>query len=179
MIGIAVGIFCLRLVDVPISTVRTIFTIRGYRLVSFCLGIVESGVWIFAISRVMQYTHSAYGMVGWSLGFSTGTVVGITIEKWIGSGTLLIRVISRMHGPQLKEHLHQAGFGVTSVQGRGREGEVLILFVVSPRRRENEVLAEIIKIDADAFITIEPVSRALGGFPIGPPLPGMTPTMKR
>src|SRR4051794_8082230 len=52
---VALGIFGLRIGDVSIGTVRTIFTIRGYRLISFCLGVVESGIWIFAISRVMKY----------------------------------------------------------------------------------------------------------------------------
>ena len=160
-------IFALRLVDVPISTVRTIFTIRGYRSVSFALGAVESGIWIFAISRVMHYVNeSPLCMAGWALGFATGTVVGISIEKWIGSGTVLVRCISRHHAIRLKEHLHTEGFGVTAVQGSGFEGNVRILFIVAPRRREGDVLGEVRKVDPEAFITIEPVSRAIGGFPV-------------
>ena len=165
-VGVGLAVFALRLCDVPISTVRTIFTIRGYRLVSFCLGIIESAIWIFAISRVMKYLNDPWAMIGWSLGFASGTVLGISIEKWIGSGTVLVRCISRSHAIRLKEHLHSEGFGVTVVQGIGFEGTVLVLFIVAPRKRENEVLSEIRQIDPEAFITIEPVSRAIGGFPV-------------
>ena len=166
---IAFGIFALRICDVSIGTVRTIFTIRGYKLVSFCLGVVESAIWIFAISRVMKYIsggENVLNIIGWAVGFATGTVTGITLEKWIGSGTILVRVISRNHAIRLKEHLHSEKFGVTSVQGQGYGGTVLVLFVVAPRRRENDVLVAIRHVDPDAFITVEPVNRAYGGFPV-------------
>ena len=166
---VALGIFSLRICDVSIGTVRTLFTIRGYRMVSFGMGTIESGIWIFAISRVMVYVNEggALNIIGWALGFATGTVVGITLEQWIGSGTNLVRVISRNHAIRLKEHLHSEGFGLTTVQGQGYGGSVLILFVVAPRRREKDVLNAITHVDPEAFITVEPVSRAIGGFPIG------------
>ena len=166
---IALGIFALRICDVSIGTVRTIFTIRGHRLVSFCLGVVESAIWIFAISRVMKYISGGESMLnifGWAFGFATGTVTGITLERWIGSGTVLVRVISKNHAIRLKEHLHSEHFGVTAVQGQGYEGNVLVMFVVAPRRREHDVLIAIRHVDPDAFITVEPVNQAYGGFPV-------------
>jgi uncharacterized protein YebE (UPF0316 family) len=166
---VALGICGLRICDVSIGTVRTIFTIRGYRLVSFILGTVESAIWIFAISRVMKYIgqgENPLNIAGWAFGFATGTVVGISLEKWIGSGTILVRCISKNHAIRLKEHLHSEGYGVTAVQGSGFAGNVLIMFIVAPRKAESDVLNEVRKIDPDAFITIEPVSRAIGGFPL-------------
>jgi uncharacterized membrane-anchored protein YitT (DUF2179 family) len=76
-----------------------------------------------------------------------------------------VRIISRSHAIRLKELLHSEGFGVTAIQGQGYEGNVLVLFVVSPRKRSNDVLADVRRIDPDAFLTIEPVSHAIGGFP--------------
>jgi uncharacterized protein YebE (UPF0316 family) len=46
---IALGILALRICDVSVGTVRVIYTIRGQRFVSACLGTLESGIWIFAI----------------------------------------------------------------------------------------------------------------------------------
>ncbi|CAN5479497.1 DUF2179 domain-containing protein [soil metagenome] len=179
--AIAFGIFALRICDVSIGTVRTIFTIRGYRLVSFCLGAIESAIWIFAISRVMKYISGGenfMNILGWAFGFATGTVTGITIERWIGSGTVLVRVISKNHAIRLKEHLHSEKFGVTAVQGQGYEGNVLVIFVVAPRRREGDVLTAIKHVDPDAFTTVEPVSRAYGGFPVTAVSPAPT-SMKK
>src|SRR5204863_6792648 len=117
--------------------------------------------------------ESAMNIVGWSLGFATGTVTGISLERWIGSGTVLVRVISRNHAIRLKEHLHSEGYGVTAVQGTGYGGNVLVMFVVAPRRREGDVLGAIRHVDPEAFITVEPVSRAFGGFPVSA-IPGGT-----
>jgi len=166
---IAVGIFFLRICDVSIGTVRTIFTIRGYKMVSFCLGVIESAIWIFAISRVMKYIaggENVLNIFGWAFGFATGTVTGITLERWIGSGTVLVRVISRNHAIRLKEYLHSERYGVTAVQGQGYEGNVLVMFVVAPRLREHDVLVAVRHVDPDAFITVEPVNQAYGGFPV-------------
>jgi uncharacterized protein YebE (UPF0316 family) len=60
--------------------------------------------------------------------------------------------------------LRQMGFGVTAVQGEGRDGSVLILFVVAPRRRGKEVVRAVEKIDPEAFVTVEPISHALRGY---------------
>jgi len=47
--------------------------------------------------------------------------------------------------------------------GEGRDGEVMILFIVAPRRKGNAAIGVIQAVDSDAFITVEPVSRAIGG----------------
>ncbi len=163
-------IFCLRIGDCSIGTVRVIYTIRGYRLVSFCLGFVESVIWIVAISQVMQYLsepqlkYRIFNIVGWALGFAAGTVSGITLDKWIAAGWVLTRFISLDHSGKIIDALRSAGFGVTSLHGDGKDGPVEVLFVVSPRKRAQQVLKLVREIDPNAFTTVEPVSSASGGF---------------
>jgi len=169
---IALGIFALRIGDVSIGTVRVIFTIKGYRLLSALLGVVESGVWIFAISRVMKYVDSPISMIGWALGFAAGTVIGISLEKWIGTGSVIVRIISRNHVIRLKELLASEGFGVTAIAGQGVGGDVLVLFVVTPRKRERQLIEMTRQIDQEAFITVESVNSTFGGFaPSSPVFP--------
>jgi uncharacterized protein YebE (UPF0316 family) len=160
----AMLIFLLRIIDVSIGTVRVIYTIRGQKLVSATLGAIESGIWIFAISRAFKYVDNPMSMVGWALGFATGTFVGIALEQWIGTGSVLVRVISRSHAIRLRELLHSSGFGVTAVQGQGRDGNVLVIFVVTPRKRGKELISMIQQIDPEAFVTLEPVAQAIGGY---------------
>ena len=167
---IALLIFCLRLVDVSIGTVRVIYTIRGNRLTSMVLGVIESGVWIFAISRAFAHVDHPASMVGWACGFGAGVALGITLEQWIATGWILMRVISHDRATDLRDALRADGYGVTAVPGEGRSGSVLVLFVVAQRRRAKEMLRVVRQIDCDAFITIEPISQALGGY-----LPGVAP----
>jgi uncharacterized protein YebE (UPF0316 family) len=163
-IAIGLLVFVLRVTDVSIGTLRVLYTVRGRRVLAACLGAMEAGVFIFAISRVFKHVDSPLAMAGYALGFAAGTALGITMEKWIGSGYILARIISLEKWADLLEALRQAGFGVTKFSGEGRGGPVLMLFVVAQRRRGSRLLELIRAADPAAFVTVENVSEALGGY---------------
>jgi uncharacterized protein YebE (UPF0316 family) len=160
----ALLIFCLRVTDVSIGTVRVLYAQRGLRLAATALGLVESGVFILAISRIMKDVDKPLNMLAYAAGFATGNFVGITIERWIASGTILARFIARDHMSELMTALREHGFGATTVNGAGREAEVRIFFVVAPRRRERELLQLVQRVDPDAFVTVDAVDHATGGY---------------
>lgn len=162
-LGAALLIFILRIADVAIGTMRVMYVVRGQRLMAGTLALLESLIFIFAISRVFQNLNTAK-MLGYAAGFGVGTLVGITIENWIASGFILVRIISREKSAQMRDRLRECGFGVTVVHGEGREGNVMILFIVAPRRRGKEILPLINQVDDSAFVTIESINRAIGGY---------------
>jgi uncharacterized protein YebE (UPF0316 family) len=160
----ALMILCLRIGDVSLGTMRSIFVFRGHRWIAAGLGAVEAGIFIFAISRVLASAREdPVRMVGYALGFAAGTLLGVTVERWIATGTILVRVISPRHAVRLRAMLINEGFGVTAVGGEGKDGEVTILFIVAPRRRGKVVIRLVRELDPGAFMTIEPVSQAIGG----------------
>lgn len=158
----ALLIFALRVCDVSIGTLRTLFTVRGRKYVSASLALAESAIFIFALSRVMKDVNNPIKMIAYALGFATGNFCGITIERWIGLGTIMARIVAK--NPVLLVGLREQGFGVTVIQGEGREGEVAVLFVVAPRRREKELLNLTEQLDPNAFVTLDAVNHALGGY---------------
>lgn len=172
---IALLIFLMRIADVSIGTVRTIYTIRGKRGVAMMLGIVESAIWILAIGKaVALMQHNRWAMVGWACGYGAGTFVGITVERWLAAGHILMRVISVGKACELRDALLDDDIGVTLLPGEGRNGEVSVLFVVAPRRRNRELLDRVQKIDPHAFITLDPITTAIGGYmPVAAPASSM------
>src|SRR5688572_3585273 len=145
---IALLIFAMRIADVSIGTIRTIYTIRGQRGVAMCLGILESGIWILAISKAVELMReNPLAMVGWAFGFGAGTYVGITVEKWLAAGTILMRVISLEKACPLRDALLAENVGVTRLMGEGRNGEVNVLFVIAARRRTKDLLEKVQCID--------------------------------
>jgi uncharacterized protein YebE (UPF0316 family) len=163
-------VFCLRVCDVSIGTLRMLYAVRGRRFTAAALGLVESSVFIVAISRVMKEVGNWATMAGYACGFSGGIIVGITIERWIGSGWVLARIISRTKSKELLAALCAADFGVTALEGKGRELEVMVLLVVVRRRRGRQMLELVNEIDPEAFVTTESVQIASGGYL--PMLPG-------
>src|SRR5688500_4438077 len=172
---IALLIFLMRIADVSLGTIRTIYTIRGHRGVAMCLGILESGIWILAISKAMALMqHNPWAMLGWAFGFGAGSFVGITVEQWLAAGHILVRVISVEKACELRDALLCDDVGVTRLPGEGRNGEVNVLFVVAPRRRGDELIEKVQSIDPNAFITIDPINKAIGGYmPLSAPAASM------
>ena len=161
----ALLIFSLRIVDVSIGTLRVMYMVRGERAKTVPLAFVESAVWVFAISRIFKHFDNPLNMLAFAGGYAAGTMVGMTLERWIATGQILVRVISdKADRDELVGAIRGAGFGVTVLTGQGREGEQAILFVVALRRRGRELLDLIRLHDDDAFVTVDPVSKAIGGY---------------
>jgi len=159
----ALLVFALRLLDVPLSTIRMLYMVRGQRGASAALAFFESLIWLFAITRVFSHLSSPAQYVGWAAGFAAGTALGMAVEGWLAPGYVLLRVITRDPAGELLEKLRAAGYGVTRVDGEGREGPVALLFVVAPRRRLRELLALVESVRPEAFVTVEHTHRARGG----------------
>ena len=160
----ALLIFCLRIVDVSVGTLRVMYMVRGDRRKAVPLAFFESLIWVFAISRIMREVDNVANMLAFAAGFAAGTMVGMTLERWIASGFVLLRVISDVGKDKLAGEVRSAGFGVTVVVGEGREGEQDILFIVALRRRAQELLDLIRRVDDGAFVTVDPVNKAMGGY---------------
>ncbi len=159
----ALFIFLARIGDVSVGTLRVVHTVRGNRWIAAALALVEAGIWIVAVRQVFNQLDNYWNVVGYAAGFSTGTFVGITLERWIASGWIIARIISRDAPEVIRNTLLQHNFGATTVRGEGRDGDVLILFVVAPRRRGRQLLDIVRVADPDAFVTVDPVSSATGG----------------
>jgi len=170
----AVLVFCLRITDVSIGTLRMIETVRGRRVLAALLGFVEALIFIAAISTVLTGPMNGTQMVGYAAGFACGTLLGISIERWMARGHLLLRVISREHAGEVVARLWDAGFAVTVVEGEGRDGPRRILFMVIPRRKYYRVMDIIEQVDAEAFVLSESVSHVVRAY-----VPQVTPATFR
>jgi uncharacterized protein YebE (UPF0316 family) len=148
-------IFCLRICDVSVATLRLLSAVRGQKLVAAGLGFVEVLIWIVAVGTVIRNLTSPLLVLGYAAGFSAGTYVGMTIEEKLAMGVAEVRIISRLLGVELAESLRQMGFGVTEIMGQGREGRVEILSAVVPRRAVRGVLDEVERRDPAAFVVVE------------------------
>ncbi len=167
----ALIVFTLRICDVSIGTMRVMFTVRGSRLPAMTLGFLEATIWLLAVRQIFDHLDNWWNILGYGGGFAMGTFVGITIEQWIAPGWVILRVISREHSADIRQRLHDNNFGVTSVHGEGRSGKYDILFVVASRRRANVAMEHIRQVDEEAFVTVNPVTPARGGY-----LPHVAPT---
>ncbi|HSK19607.1 MAG TPA: DUF2179 domain-containing protein [Longimicrobiales bacterium] len=148
-------IFCLRIVDVSMSTIRILLAVRGYKVVVPIIGFFEVLVWVFAVGNAIRFLDSGWHLLGYAGGFATGNIVGLIIEEKLAIGYATIRVVSTHAGVEMADALRNIGFGVTEFGGQGRDGRVEIVYTVCTRRSVPRVLDEVERWDRHAFITVE------------------------
>lgn len=148
-------IFLARVCDVSIGTVRIIFISRSRKFLAPLLGFFEVSIWLLAISQIMQNMDNAICFIAYAFGFAMGNFIGILIEEKLAIGTLIVRIILTGSGSELKERLYAEGFGVTSLDARGKNGEVEMLFSIIKRRDLSKIVQIIEHCESNAFYSVE------------------------
>jgi len=166
-VGLPILIFIARVFDVTLGTMRIIFTSRGMRNLAPVLGFIETFIWIVAVSSIVKHAQNVVAFIGYAGGFATGTYVGMLIENKLAVGTLTVRAIIRRDPRELIETLHNAGFGVTAVDGHGSSGDVRIIYSTVKRADLPAIIDIFHRTLPGAFLSVEEVrSTEQGVFPV-------------
>jgi uncharacterized protein YebE (UPF0316 family) len=154
---IPILIFCARIIDVTLGTIRIIFVSKGMSYIAPVLGFFEVLIWLLAIGQIMQHLTHVVNYIAYAAGFATGNFVGIYIENKLSVGNLVFRIITDHNAPELINALKDSRFGVTYIEGHGIFGPVQVLFTIVRRRDLNAVVKIIREKVPDAFYSIEDV----------------------
>ncbi len=162
--AIALMIFGLRVTDMSLDTLRMLFVMRGRKGIAWTLGFFEAGIYIVAITRVLSNLNNPLTILGYAAGFATGNVVGILIEERLAIGHIQMSIVSSARGAALAEALREAGFAVTEVSARGKDGMVHMLNASVLRKDVPNVERVVHEVDAEAFVTSADVRPVRHGF---------------
>ena len=151
----ALSIFFLRIADVSIGTLRIGFLVRGRPGIAGSLSFVESLVWLAAAAQVLANLDSPVKFVAYAGGYATGTMLGVSIERWIAVGDVMMRIVAPVGSPSAAGALREAGYVVTEMNAEGRDGQVRVSFSVLPRRKVSNVLHIVERANPQAFVSFE------------------------
>jgi len=157
-------IFFARVVDVSIGTFRIILVSRGYRNIAPFFGFFEVLIWITALGQIFKNLNGFYSYIFYAAGFATGTFVGMKLESIISFGYQSLRIITTEKVTALPLTLREEGYGITTVNGRGMKGDVMLIYTTVPRSKVNHVLEIVEELEPHSFITIEDVRSFKSGF---------------
>jgi len=151
----ALIIFSLRLADQSLGTMRALLVSKNKPIYAALIGLVESAIWIVAISQVIKDIDDPVLIGAYAAGFAAGTILGTYIERIVGVGNIVVRVFTPINSPSVAETLRDNGHGVTVIDGEGKDGPVKIYLCVIPRRKLKSVLNMIEEINPNSFITTD------------------------
>jgi len=84
-----------RICDVTIGTFRIILVSRGERLYASLAGFVEVFIWVVAVSQVLTNFGGLINYIAYAAGFAIGNYIGITLERRLAMGMVVMRVITK------------------------------------------------------------------------------------
>lgn len=157
---LAVLVFLSRVMDVSIGTIRTLATVQGRMVLAFILGLFEVTIWLLVIATVVNTVLDRPWLLAfYALGFSTGNVMGIMLERKLALGYSILRIFAIRDAEQLTQLLRDNGFRVTQFQGEGARGPVSELHIVCERKKLGKALNLVQEIDPEIFYVCETPTR--------------------
>jgi uncharacterized protein YebE (UPF0316 family) len=151
-----VMIFCARIMDVSLDTIRIVMVAKGERRIAPLLGFFEILIWLIAISTIMKHLDNWMCYVFYAGGFATGNYIGIRIEEKLAVGVVQLQIITSKLSNELITALKHGGYGFTHhiAEGGASSKSVNVIYSIVSRNDLEKVVSIIREINPDAFYSI-------------------------
>lgn len=165
MFILCLKIFFVRILDVSLGTIRTMFVVKGKKLISSMIGFFEILVWFLVVKEALQTeSNSIFIAISYSLGFATGNYIGALLSDKLITGNVSVQVFTNNNN--LEKILREHGYGVSSVVYTGYEEEAHkhMLFINVDKKMEKALRELIKKNDKEAFIIVNETKYVENGY---------------
>lgn len=159
---ICLKIFFARILDVSISTIRTVYVLKGKTVIVAILAFIEITIWFFVAREALNIEPMRLWIVlAYSGGYTTGTIIGTFISKKYIRGNLGMQVISKNINNKDIDIIKKAGFGISSINMN--ENKIMLILEID-KKRLDECHNLIYSLDKDAFIIVNETKYVFNGF---------------
>lgn len=157
-------IFIINVVYVSMFTIRMILTLKGRRYIAALVSTVEVVVYVVGLGLVLDNLNEIQNLVAYALGYGLGVIVGSMIEEKLALGYIVVNLTSSNPDIEFTQKIREKGYGVTSWNSYGMEGDRLSMQILTPRKYELALYKLIQDIDPKAFIISYEPKQIHGGF---------------
>lgn len=157
-------ILAINIVYVSLSTVRMILTLKGQKYIAATIGTFEIMLYTIGLGLVLDNLDRIENLIAYGIGYGIGVIVGSKIEERLALGYISVNVISTDPDLNFTKTLREKGFGVTSWEAYGMDGDRLAMQILTPRKYEASLYKMIKQIDPKAFVISYEPKNINGGF---------------
>lgn len=151
MLILCFKIFLSRILDVSLSSVRTMFVVKCNKIMASLIAFVEIFIWFYAAKEALvSNSTSLCIVVSYALGYATGTFIGTLINEKFISGIYSLKVSLKGVNEKMIKKLNSICLDVVSLKGEGKN----ILFLEVDKKNYKELVNNIYMIDKYASIVI-------------------------
>lgn len=166
MFFLCIKIFLVRIIDVSLGTIRTIFSVKGQNLIASIIGFVEITVWFLIVREALSTDSNGFWVtMAYAGGFSAGTYIGGILSNTFINGNLGVQIITENKNTNLITKLRKEGYAVSviDVKGQNEQGKYLLFLQITNKNFEH--LESVVKsVDDKAFIVVNETKMVQNGY---------------
>lgn len=162
---LCIKIFCARIVDVSLGTVRTIFTVKSQDFLAALVGFIEICIWFTIVREALNTGEtSVWIMVSYAGGYAAGTFLGGKLSSKLIKTNFTVQVITE--NSSLASMLRKEGYAVTMLNAQGQEldKDKYMLYIEIKNKSFSKLRNFIKKNDSKAFIVVNETKYVQNGF---------------
>ena len=167
LLYLCIKIFCGRLVDVSLSTLQTMFLVKGKRKLATIFGFIDVFVWFLVVKEALNTNiQSIWIAFAYAGGFAAGTYLGSIISKLVIKGTVSVQVITKNKHNSVTDAIKIAGYSASIVKCKGIHDEDTnyMIYAQVNNKKLNEFKKLVTNTDKNAFITVTESKEILNGY---------------
>ncbi len=166
LLSMCMIIFFARVVDVSLSTIVTVLTVKNKRILATILGFIDVIIWFLVVREALTTNiKSIWIAISYAAGYAIGTFTGTTLSNKLINGKISAQVIMDSDTSNEVDKIRDAGFAVSQIDCTGKDGiKKLMLFIELDKKHLNDLRSIINEIDKDAFMVINETKYVVNGF---------------
>ena len=166
ILSICLIIFFARIVDVSLSTIVTVLTVKSKRVLATVLGFIDVIIWFLVVREALTTDiRSLWIAISYALGYAIGTFIGTTLSNKLINGKVSMQVVLDEKNESKINEIRDKGFAVSQVNCTGKDNaKKLMLFIELDKKNINDLKNIINKIDENAFMVINETKYVVNGF---------------
>jgi uncharacterized protein YebE (UPF0316 family) len=158
------GIFLLRVIGNMVTTLRTVMLVRGQKIQSSLLAILESLIFAIALGSVVSNLHNLANLSAYVLGYAVGGYLGLVVEGRLVQKFVAVQAVSPHHAHDIAQAIRDAGYGATESWGMGGGGQVGSVTAVVGHHQVKQVIKIVQTVDPAAFVMMEELRGISQGY---------------
>ncbi|MBP3635058.1 MAG: DUF2179 domain-containing protein [Bacilli bacterium] len=167
LLYLCIKIFLGRLLDVTLSTMQTMYLVKGKRKLATIIGFIDVLIWFVVVKEALNtQMKSIWIALSYAGGYAAGTFTGSGLSKRLIRGTVSVQIITKNTNNNVISALKNSNYSASVVECKGVHEEDTNYMIYA--QIENNKLANFKKlitdIDPAAFITITESKEILNGY---------------
>lgn len=161
----AILIILMQFIIVPLTTLRTVFVVKGRIQQASMIGGLEALIYVISLSLIFSDLSNYMNMIAYAIGYAGGVILGGKVEEKLAIGYRTVNVSLLNRSDRLVNLLRQQGYGVTVFEGEGREGQKRYRLDILVKRNREKELMDLIDAEAPkAFVVAYEPTSLKGGY---------------